>query len=94
MSEKQTVIEAKSEESVDAPESEETKTKKPKTVPEIHICEEFCKGCDICVDACPKNCLALENGTVAIVDAGACTGCGLCELRCPDFAIWIGDIDQ
>ncbi len=68
-------------------------SKKSKAAPEIHICEEFCKGCDICVDACPQNCLAMEGGKVAVVNAAACTACGLCEMRCPDFAIWIGDFE-
>jgi 2-oxoglutarate ferredoxin oxidoreductase subunit delta len=71
-----------------------SKQKESKPAPEIHIRVEFCKGCDICVDACPKNCLALKKGKIVVVDAESCTGCGLCELRCPDFAIWIGEIEE
>jgi Fe-S-cluster-containing hydrogenase component 2 len=29
------------------------------------------------------------DGRLDIVDAEACTGCRLCELLCPDFAITI-----
>ncbi len=70
---------------------EPAKESKKKPAPAIHVNLAFCKGCDICVVACPKNCLALELSKVVVVNAEACNGCMLCELRCPDFAIWIGD---
>lgn len=70
------------------------KARKKKPPPEIHINLAFCKGCDICVVACPKDCLAMERGKVVIINAQTCTGCLLCELRCPDFAIWIGEMDS
>jgi NAD-dependent dihydropyrimidine dehydrogenase PreA subunit len=28
-----------------------------------------------------------EDGRPYLLDPPACSGCGLCELRCPDFAI-------
>jgi len=72
---------------------DEVKEKK-KTVARIEIINEFCKGCDICVDVCPQNVLAMRDdparwqGSVAIVvNAEACTRCMLCEVHCPDFAI-------
>lgn len=94
MSEKQAVKKAEDDNPAGDPDPVDSKPKKSKPAPEIHICEKFCKGCDICIDACPKNCLALEKGKVIVIDAAACTGCGLCELRCPDFAIWIGEIEE
>ena len=49
---------------------------------------EWCKGCLICVDFCPKGVLALDQDQkIQVVDEEACTECKLCELRCPDFAI-------
>lgn len=51
---------------------------------------DWCKGCGICVAFCPKQVLALEDGKVVIKDINACIQCGQCELRCPDYAIWLG----
>jgi 2-oxoglutarate ferredoxin oxidoreductase subunit delta len=53
----------------------------------IQIKEDWCKGCMICVEFCPEGVLAMENGKAKVVNLQACTACGLCELRCPDFAI-------
>jgi indolepyruvate ferredoxin oxidoreductase, beta subunit len=60
----------------------------------LAITEAWCKGraCDICVRACPERCLAIDaRDRVAIVRPEACTGCRLCELLCPDFAIAVDD---
>jgi 2-oxoglutarate ferredoxin oxidoreductase subunit delta len=56
--------------------------------------KEFCKGCRICVEFCPKNVLTIENGKVKIADIEKCIKCGLCELRCPDYAIFLGGNDD
>ncbi len=55
----------------------------------IEINEEWCKGCVICVDFCPKDVLKMEGGKAKVADIEACTVCGLCELLCPDFAITV-----
>ena len=55
---------------------------------------ETCISCNLCVKACPSNCIALENATneagkkVAKVawysiDFGKCNFCRLCEESCP-----------
>ena len=50
----------------------------------IIIDSKLCKGCDICIATCPKNVYLPfpehEEG---------CTKCGLCELSCPDQAIYV-----
>ncbi len=51
---------------------------------------EWCKGCGICVEFCPKNVLELEHGKISIKNIEACIKCGQCELRCPDYAIYLG----
>ena len=63
--------------------------KKEKKLPKIEIKKELCKGCDICVQFCPTNVLALNGPVVEVINLEACTGCGLCEIRCPDFAITV-----
>lgn len=56
----------------------------------ITIKKERCKGCNICVAFCPKQVLALDTlGKVQVVQGEACIVCGQCELRCPDYAIFV-----
>ncbi|OPJ57208.1 4Fe-4S dicluster domain-containing protein [Alkalithermobacter paradoxus] len=50
---------------------------------------EWCKGCKICVEFCPKNVLDIKEDKIYIADIEKCIACGLCELRCPDFAIYV-----
>jgi NAD-dependent dihydropyrimidine dehydrogenase PreA subunit len=56
----------------------------------VEIAEEECKGCGLCVAACPPHVLALTNrlnghgyNPVAYSGAG-CTGCGICFFACPE----------
>lgn len=57
---------------------------------DIIIKSERCKGCNICVVFCPKEVLALDTlGKVKVMQAGSCIACGQCELRCPDYAIFV-----
>ena len=63
----------------------------------VTINELVCKGCGLCVRACPKNILALSrtklNATgyrpAEVIDAEACIGCASCARTCPDVAIRI-----
>ena len=66
---------------------------KPK-LKEHLIRRDWCKGCGICVELCPKKVLELDNADkVTAVRSQDCICCRLCELRCPDFAIEI-DIEE
>lgn len=56
----------------------------------IVIKPAWCKGCGICVAFCPMKVLTLENEKVVMTDVDKCTQCGMCELRCPDYAIYLG----
>lgn len=55
----------------------------------FQINKKWCKGCGICVAFCPKQVLAIQDEKVAVVNEDACIKCKLCEMRCPDFAIFI-----
>ena len=55
---------------------------------DIDIYRAWCKQCGLCAAFCPRQCLALnEEGAPVVVNPERCTGCGWCELHCPDFAI-------
>lgn len=56
----------------------------------LTVKKDWCKGCGICVTFCPKDVLELKDGKINIKDIDACIQCGQCELRCPDYAIWLG----
>lgn len=61
----------------------------------VVVNEERCKGCNLCVVACPTGVLALKNKEVN--DRGyhfaysanddACIGCASCAAVCPDGCI-------
>jgi 2-oxoglutarate ferredoxin oxidoreductase subunit delta len=53
----------------------------------IKISNTWCKSCEICVDVCPKDVLEMKDFVAVVKDIESCTGCMLCELLCPDFAI-------
>jgi NAD-dependent dihydropyrimidine dehydrogenase PreA subunit len=53
----------------------------------VIVNEAWCKGCEVCVEVCPKDVLIMENFVAKVVREEDCTGCLLCEQLCPDFAI-------
>jgi len=54
----------------------------------------WCKGCGICAAFCPKKVLEIKNDKVFIARYEDCIKCGQCELRCPDYAIWLKESDN
>lgn len=55
----------------------------------VYINARWCKGCGICVAFCPNGVLGLVKQKVRILEPERCTRCALCEMRCPDYAIWL-----
>jgi len=49
-----------------------------------------CKGCGLCVEACPPKVLSLSPSLnrygyhPARYDGSGCTGCGICYFACPE----------
>lgn len=67
----------------------------PAKAKNIEINKKLCKQCEICVHFCPKKVFAVDDDLFPeVVDLEACTGCRLCELKCPDFAINVEAEDE
>ncbi len=56
---------------------------------ELIINTAWCKGCGICAAFCPKNALEVVHEKVRRAPDTECILCGQCELRCPDYAIYL-----
>jgi len=61
----------------------------------VQIVVERCKACGFCVEFCPTHVLALSSAFNAkgyhppyMVHPDKCSGCDLCGMYCPDFAIF------
>ena len=57
--------------------------------------EDRCKGCALCVGACPKGIVSMRVGFLngegmvpaGVEEMGKCVGCCSCAVMCPDSAI-------
>lgn len=55
----------------------------------VHIDEEKCDGCGLCVDACVEGAIAIIDGKARLVSESYCDGLGACIGECPRGAITI-----
>ena len=65
-------------------------------VAKVTFLKDVCKGCSLCIEACPKQIIALSESINAkgynyaqITDEGACIGCASCARMCPDCVITV-----
>jgi 2-oxoglutarate ferredoxin oxidoreductase subunit delta len=63
-------------------------------VSQIVINPDLCKGCELCVHACPQQILGMGKKMNAkgyfyaeVEEQKRCIGCRLCCITCPDVAI-------
>lgn len=49
--------------------------------------ETRCTGCEVCVEVCPTECLAMDGPLPWLPRPLDCVSCTLCVLVCPDDAL-------
>jgi len=61
----------------------------------VYIIVERCKGCNLCIEYCPKKMLAKSKDFNAkgyhypvVINEADCVNCKVCEDICPDFSIF------
>ena len=63
----------------------------------IEIDKEGCKGCALCVPACPKGLISMAKTVLnkkgvhpaEITNLNDCISCALCAVNCPDVVITV-----
>ncbi len=61
----------------------------------VTVNEDLCKGCGLCISACPKNIMIISAAqinakgyhTALCEKPEACIGCAFCATMCPEVAI-------
>ncbi len=61
----------------------------------VEFYTERCKGCELCVNACPKNIISMNSknvnkkgyNTPEIKEMEKCIGCGSCFIMCPESCL-------
>ena len=70
----------------------------------IQLIRDRCKGCEVCVEFCPRNILEMSTDfnskgyhmprLVENNEFSDCSGCMFCEIVCPEFAIFINEVKK
>jgi 2-oxoglutarate ferredoxin oxidoreductase subunit delta len=67
----------------------------------IDIDKERCKGCGLCIQACPKDVLEFSKGynnkgyhPAQVKNIENCIGCGFCYQMCPDVCITVKVLEK
>ncbi len=63
----------------------------------VTVDENVCKGCGLCVVACPKKIMEINReklnvkgyNPASVTDAQKCIACAMCAVMCPDSAITV-----
>jgi 2-oxoglutarate ferredoxin oxidoreductase subunit delta len=67
----------------------------------VYIIDERCKGCRFCIEFCPRKVLEESDKYNSrgyhppeVINPDDCVHCELCELICPEFAIFVLDAKE
>ena len=70
-------------------------------MPKVTFRTERCKGCGLCVNACPKKIVKLDDSInekgyhpATVTDQSQCIGCAFCATMCPDCVITVEKEDK
>jgi 2-oxoglutarate ferredoxin oxidoreductase subunit delta len=63
----------------------------------VIVDEDRCKGCELCIPACPAKILKQAEGRfnakgyrpIEVTDPEECTGCAICAIVCPDVVFTV-----
>lgn len=63
----------------------------------VTFATDICKGCGLCVNACPKGLLQISKDKInkkghhpaEITSQEECVGCASCAIMCPDCVITV-----
>ena len=66
-------------------------------MPKVSVNIDRCKGCGLCVQACPKKIMELCQGLMnakghhpaQVIEQDKCIACAFCAVMCPDVAITV-----
>ena len=66
-------------------------------MPKVTFNTDICKGCGLCVAACPKKILVIAvdkinkkgHSPAKMTDGSKCIGCAFCATMCPDCVITV-----
>ena len=61
----------------------------------VTFSSDLCKGCGLCVSACPKKIIEIDTSSLnskgyhpaCVRDMTLCIGCAMCATMCPDVII-------
>lgn len=63
----------------------------------VTFATDLCKGCGLCVTACPRGIITLSREKInqkghspaEVTDGSKCIGCAFCATICPDCVITV-----
>jgi NAD-dependent dihydropyrimidine dehydrogenase PreA subunit len=55
----------------------------------VHIDEELCNGCGLCVTPCAEGAIEIVDGKAHVISDALCDGAGFCLSICPTGALTV-----